>query len=205
MTQQGVDHLWRLIQADDTSAFEQLYERYWNVLYNTVYWRVCDEDIAKDIVQDLFITLWEKRKSIIINETLEGYLKVMARNKVLNHFKAAAIRQKHSQSAGHLITEINNTEDLVIANNINKYYHAAIGRLPEKMREIYILNKEKGLSIDEIADQLSLSVQTVKNQLTSAAKKIRAELEPLLDNPTFATGGSLLLLCSIMLQLKTAL
>jgi RNA polymerase sigma-70 factor (family 1) len=197
MAQQGVDHLWGLIQADNANAFEQLYELYWDALYNTVYWRVCDEDIAKDIVQDLFITLWEKRKSILIHETLEGYLKVMARNKVLNHFKAAATRQKHSQSAGHLITEVNSTEDLLIAKEVNRYYQAAIRRLPEKMREIYLLNKEKGLSIDEIADQLSLSAQTVKNQLTSAAKKIRAELEPLLNNPKLVSGCLVLLLAQL--------
>ncbi|AOM80103.1 RNA polymerase sigma factor [Pedobacter steynii] len=179
-----MEHLWHLVQKGDATAFGDIYDLHWETIYHTIYWRVCDEDIAKDLLQDIFISLWEKRESILITGSIEAYLRVMARNRVINHFKSESIRQGHTNAAGyHLPSSTYSTEELLAAKEMNEHYQRSITQLPEKMREIYILSREKGLDIEQISLHLSLSPQTVKNQLTAATKKIRAVLAPFMQNP----------------------
>lgn len=168
--------LWDLIQNNDSAtAFAELFDRYWEQLYNIVYWRVCDEQVSKDIVQDIFITIWVKRAFIHIEHSLEAYLKVAARNKVLNYFKSEAARNKHSNVAANFVTpQVHTPVEIIAAKDLSASFEAEVAHLPAKMREIFILNKEQGLTIEAIAYRLSLSRQTVKNQLTSASKKVRA-------------------------------
>jgi RNA polymerase sigma-70 factor (family 1) len=168
--------LWDLIQNKDSAkAFAQLYDRYWEQLYNIVYWRVCDEQVSKDIIQDVFITIWVKRTFIHIEHSLEAYLKVATRNKVLNYFKSEAARIKHSNvAAGFAAPQVQTPVEIIAAKDLSASFKAEVAHLPAKMREIFILNKEHGLTIEAIAYRLSLSRQTVKNQLTSASKKVRA-------------------------------
>lgn len=196
MTRLEEHNLWGTIQKGNVRAFEQLFHLYWESLYHNVYWRICDESIAKDIVQELFSHLWEKREQISINETVEGYLRIMARNKVLNYFKSEAIRKKHMGAAGYRPEEsVNTTEEILALKEVNSQYQGAIARLPEKMRQIYLLSAEEGRSIEEIARQLTLAPQTVKNQLTAAAKKIRIDLAPLLKSENASIQRFALFFC----------
>jgi RNA polymerase sigma-70 factor (family 1) len=174
-------HLWRLVKDGDTKAFSELYEKYWLLLYNAVYWRVCSEDAAKDIIQNVFISLWEKRSAIDIRENVEGYLKVAAKHSVLNYFKAEETRAKHYKHAVAAFTEgVNIIEETIRDKELNNIYREEIARLPEKMREIFVLSRQQGLTAEQIAVQLDLSPQTVKNQLTSALKKMRIRFGPYL-------------------------
>jgi RNA polymerase sigma-70 factor (family 1) len=172
--------LWELAREGNAKAFEELYDRYWHELYTTVYWRVCDEDIAKDIVQDIFITIWHKRDAIHIESSLQGYLKVAAKHKVLNYFKSEGIRVKHQSNAATLQADVTDTTtEILAAKELSVIYQKEIDLLPLKMREVFLLSREDNMSIEQIATNLALSPQTVKNQLTSALKKIRLRLEAL--------------------------
>lgn len=175
--------LWRSVQSGDVAAFNTLYDKHWEAIYHTIYWRVCDEDIAKDILQEVFIALWEKRAAIQIKDTVEGYLRTMAKNKIISFFRADSVRKGHTRSAGnHLPTASDTTSELLAGKEVRKHYEEAVSRLPDKMREIYLLNREQGNTIEQVSVQLSLSPQTVKNQLTAATKKIRLALAPLLTD-----------------------
>src|SRR6218665_2871097 len=145
---------WRQIKAGDSRAFAHIYDVLWEKIYNSVYWHVCDEDIAKDIVQDVFIDLWRKKEALDISDTIEGYLIIMARNKVLNHFRSETRRKLHTSSFGKSqSTESSpNTVDHNMAyKETYKLYINAIATLPGKMQEIYKLNKNEDLSTEEIS------------------------------------------------------
>lgn len=170
--------LWALVKQDDATAFETLYSRHWEKCYSISYWHLMEQESAKDLVQELFVDLWDKRKQIHIMETLEGYLKAAVRNRIYNHIRSMGIKKRHyntisqeSKESGYSTEELNNEREL------RRLYQDEIGKLPPKMKEIFTLNKEKGFSISQIAEQLSLSEQTIKNQLGNALKKIRSGLE----------------------------
>lgn len=159
-------------------AFEALYDRYWEKFYTISYWNLSDQESAKDLVQELFVDLWVKRKQIDINKTVEGYLKIAIRNRVFNLLRSRKIKEQHIDMAGRNMAAAGSViEEQHRAAELKKLYHQEIQKLPSKMKEVYLLVKEDSLSITEAAQKLSLSEQTVKNQLGSALKKIRSGLE----------------------------
>lgn len=170
--------LWALVKQDDATAFEVLYSRHWESCYTTCYWHLLEQEGAKDLVQELFVDLWDKRKQINIQETVEGYLKIAVRNRIYNYIRSLNIKKRHYDTIGQETRESGfSTEELNSERELRQLYQQEIGKLPPKMKEIFTLNKEKGLSITQIAAQLSLSEQTIKNQIGNALKKIRTGLE----------------------------
>lgn len=170
--------LWALVKQDDATAFEALYSRHWESCYTTCYWHLLEQEGAKDLVQELFVDLWDKRKQINIQETVEGYLKIAVRNRIYNYIRSLNIKKRHYDTIGLETRESGySTEELNSERELRQLYQQEIGKLPPKMKEIFTLNKEKGLSITQIAAQLSLSEQTIKNQIGNALKKIRTGLE----------------------------
>lgn len=170
--------LWALVKQDDATAFEALYNRHWEKCYTISYWHILEQESAKDLVQELFVDLWDKRKQINIQETVEGYLKIAVRNRIYNYIRSLNIKKKHYDALGQDARETGfSTEDLNNERELRRLYMDEIGKLPPKMKEIYTLSKEKGMSITQIAERLSLSEQTIKNQLGNALKKIRSGLE----------------------------
>lgn len=169
--------LWQLVRQDSLPAYGELYERYWETLYETAYWRLYDKDAAKDIVQEVFIYCWQKREQIQITESVEGYFRTAVRFKVLNYLKSEQARDKYSQLAGREIPEItHSTEETLAGSDLEASYRRELQRLPDKMREVFIDSRDHGLSVREIAEKRGLSEQTVKNQLSSALKKLREGL-----------------------------
>lgn len=170
--------LWRLVKQDDATAFEILYNRYWERSYKICYWHLLDQESAKDIVQELFVDLWVKREQINITETLEGYIKVALRNRVFNYIRSQTIKKKHNHNAAEQAPEAGlEVQERYQEKELRQLYLKEINKLPEKMKDVYTLNKEGGFSISEVAQKLSLSEQTVKNQLSNALKRIRSGLE----------------------------
>lgn len=170
--------LWLLVKQGDNLAFEEIYNRYWEKLYSQCYWHLMDQEGAKDIVQELFVHLWDKRNEIHIEQTMGGYFKIAIRNRIFNHIRSTIVKRNHLNAAGRHYDDANNsTEEKSKERELNRLYQEEIQKLPPKMKEVFTLNKEAGLSITEMAERFSVSEQTIKNQLTSALKKVRAGLE----------------------------
>jgi len=170
--------LWSLIRQNNKDAFVVIYNRYWEKVYTISYWHLYDQELAKDLVQDLFVDLWDKRHKIDIAETVEGYLNTAIKNRLFNHMRSNGVHKRYRQHIQQTSDEARySTEERSNARELKRLYHNEVQKLPDKMKEIYLLNKETGNSIAEIARHLSLSEQTVKNQLTNALKRIRTALE----------------------------
>lgn len=158
-------------------AFRQLFEKYWDDLYKIAYRRLSSTEDVKDILQEVFISLWNNRDKIKVEDNLGGYLYTSLRNKIFNHYEKHKVRLKALMHQSFNPVE---SEDLICSTLYTKELQAVIAMqvvaMPPQMRQIYLLSKEEQLSIAEITALLTLAPQTVKNQLHRALKRIRLSL-----------------------------
>jgi RNA polymerase sigma-70 factor (family 1) len=171
------NELWLIVIGGDVAAYAELYERYWETLFETAYWHLYDKAAAKDIVQEVFVYCWQKREQIHINESVIAYFRAAVRFKVLNHLKSETARERYQLLAGKALPVISyDTNDHMAMADLQASYRRELQRLPHKMREVFIDSRDHGLTIEEIAQKRAISPQTVKNQLSSALKKLREGL-----------------------------
>ena len=169
--------LWRLIsQEDDRAAFEQLYRRSLQALMGAIYKWSNDEAEAEDILQELFLDLWEKRSKIRIQNEVFSYLYSMARYKIFDRLREKQLSEKQVQAwtlvmqedaeltAAFRETELVDREALVSSE---------LAQLPAQMKKVYLLSAEQGKSIREISEELLVSPYTVKNHLQKIRKRLR--------------------------------
>jgi RNA polymerase sigma-70 factor (ECF subfamily) len=165
-----------LVKEEDRNAFVEIFDRYNKLLYSHVYNKLRDEDTSRDLVQDVFVALWEKR-DMIKNVNLSGYLFTMSRNKILNlvsHHKIvtdyATTIQNFAGVSGGLADE--RIREKQLAEIINKEINA----LPERMREVFLMSRFEHLSNREIAEKLNLSEQTVATHIKKSLRVLRQKI-----------------------------
>lgn len=166
------------IKEGDGSAFETLYQQNWQQLYIFAVKRLDDEEEAKDVVQEVFINLWTKRHNILIHQNVGGYLMQMTKNEIIRKVQQALRNQKKTEQYRlHIIPSLLQIYDRLDYKELEKHLQKEVGSLPNRQQQIYKLHNEEDLSIREIAENLEISEQTVKNQLVTANKKIRIALK----------------------------
>lgn len=162
-----------LMQRDDHDAFDILFDRYWRRLYHTAHARLNDRDTAQDIVQEIFIKLWQRRAAIKINSALEHYLQSAVRLRVISHFRS---KKATEVQLGHALDRINmlehSVESLTDYLDLEKTLQQAIDVMPEMLRKVYQLRSEH-LSVKAIAGELGLADQTVKNYISEVLRRLR--------------------------------
>ncbi|ASZ11199.1 sigma-70 family RNA polymerase sigma factor [Chitinophaga pendula] len=172
--------LWAQVKRGDTASFTCLFERYWDEMFSMAYRRLADEATAKDFVQNIFIHTWENRQQITVEDKLSPYLFTALKYSVIRH-----IYREAKQGTTDLPLSIYSLPDETEQKKQDHYefdklkdkVQSEIAAMPDKMREVFTLSYEKELSIREIALQLSISEQTVKNQLHNALKRLRCRLQ----------------------------
>jgi len=178
-TQPLTEDLLSSLKDGDHSAMEYLYQTYWEVVLDAAYKRVRDEEIAQDITQEIFISVWENREQLHINSSFEAWLKGAVKYKVINYFKSSIVKEKYQEDLVQLMgnqAESSSAESMIMLKELNRQLDHAMLELPEKMRVIFAMSRRQQKSAKEISDELNLSVQTVKNQLSAALKLIRKKL-----------------------------
>lgn len=170
--------LLELSAKDNQQAFDTLYSRHWEDMYKTAFFILKDTDSCKDIVQDIFIWLWEHRTTVqVLN--LKSYLRAAIKFKVANYIRSGNIRDSFfHELAGLQFSPLVPAEDPAEFKQLKAIVLQAIANLPDKCRKIYQLSREEDLSNQEIADQLHISVKTVENQMTIALHRVRQATEP---------------------------
>ncbi|QHS59571.1 RNA polymerase sigma factor [Chitinophaga agri] len=168
--------LLQLLKEDDTAAFEILYNRYWKSLYTRACQRV-DPDDAKDLVQEVMLSLWRRRQEIPSFKEGEftKYLHAAIKYRVISHYAFSTAEIKKLSFFD--ILDSQETNDLLETKELSANIAAAVGQLPARMQEIFRMSREEDLSIAEIARRLNISEQTVKNQLTDALRRVRNSLK----------------------------
>nr|WP_278622611.1 RNA polymerase sigma-70 factor [Parabacteroides gordonii] len=163
------------IGNDDYTSYNRLFVRYYSRLCCYVYRLLGEKEDAEDVVQELFLTLWNNRKKIAIVENVSGYLYKMARNLALNHIRTQTnyktILDNQEEQLPYYEENSLETEEFRMA------LYDCINLLPGRCKEVLLLHRIKGLKQKEIADQLSISVKTIKNQIWASLQRLKKCLE----------------------------
>ncbi|MBB2149259.1 RNA polymerase sigma factor [Pedobacter gandavensis] len=166
-----------LLRVGDKYAYTEIYNRHKNLLQNHLYKKLGDLELVKDVLQDLFVKLWDQKSELPITDNLPGYLFSAARNRVFNHLSRQQVASKYISSLHTFINEDNYITDLAIREKeFAKIIRQEIEALPAKMREVFLLSRDGHFSHEEIAKQLGISPQTVSKQISNALKTLRLRL-----------------------------
>lgn len=158
------------------SEFKQIYQLYFNSLCAFAYRYVQDISLVEDLVQETFIAFWEKRSGFTELQAIRSYLYTSVRNKCLNHLKHVEVQQKHKSTLQYQLEQEPSFQQHVIEEETFNNLFQEIKNLPDAAREIMLLALN-GLKNPEIAEELNISVNTVKTQKKIAYSKLKSKLK----------------------------
>ena len=167
------------LKEGNLQAYNELFDRYGKRLYHFSIDYLKSAEDAEEIVQEVFLKIWDNREELSADKSFESYLFTIARNGILN-----TIRKSRSEQSYMNYVKVHPGKNVLLDeeldfNELDKAYHKAIGKLSLRRKEIYLLSKEQSLSNAEIATKMNISVKTVENQMTSALSEIRKNLRSL--------------------------
>ncbi|RKR79920.1 RNA polymerase sigma-70 factor (ECF subfamily) [Mucilaginibacter gracilis] len=166
-----------LLKDDSQSAYTEIYDRYQGLLYIYACKITKDESEAEDIVQEVFFYLWDKRHAISFQTSLSSYLYSAVRYKFFNLLDHKKVRANYAESFQKFMNDEPIQADYMVRErDFVKLIEKEIALLPQKMREVFELSRKHQLSRKEIAQKLSISEKTVKNQVSNALKELRIKL-----------------------------
>lgn len=181
-----------MTESELHSRFGRMFRLHWESFFLLACRKVGSSETAKDLVQEAFITLWDRRELLSDESKIPGFLYGVLRNKILQLFEKNEVRLRYVlETARTEPEEAASAHKQLIEKEVAEVIQQAMAGLPSRMKEIYVLKKEKGYSVRQIAGLLNLSEQTVKNQLHLALKRLRAQLSnyhrPLVKTLAIAT------------------
>jgi RNA polymerase sigma-70 factor (ECF subfamily) len=169
------DQLLPLIREGDAVAFDVLYQRHWQALYAVARNILRSTELAKDIVQEVFASFWQRRSDLEIIYP-KAYLQQAVRNQVLNAIRANKADDGFYQRLAEVSREIVE-ENPLIFKELRHILADLIGSLPEDCRMVFHLSREEELTYNQIADYLNISVKTVEKKMSRSLRIIRSRLD----------------------------
>ncbi|WP_288205328.1 RNA polymerase sigma-70 factor [uncultured Parabacteroides sp.] len=168
------EQLLSLLKRSNENAFTVIYNRYNRLLYVLAYKYLKDKDVAKDIVQQIFLKLWEIRETLIINVNLKNYLHTMLKNYTLNEIRnnLTALEKNYEMAQSPIEYENEILSRLEEKEQMIALYHAING-LPEQKKIVCLYKLQGNLSNQEIAKKMQISIPTVKTHYAQAIKILR--------------------------------
>jgi RNA polymerase sigma-70 factor (family 1) len=154
--------------------FSEIFRQHEHKLYTLALKLTKSDQLAKDIIQDVFLKLWDQRYLISSIINIEAWLYRVTENKIIDFLRKASADNRLKEKIWDQLQQIvNESEQYLAAKEYNQIILKAIDQLPPQRKLIYQLNKENGMNYREIADELHLSKHTVKNQLSTAVQSVR--------------------------------
>ncbi|MCW0484553.1 RNA polymerase sigma-70 factor [Gaoshiqia sediminis] len=170
----GDDLFLERLKAGDRNAFTLLFEYYYTGLVVFADHHLHDMELAEDIVQSAFVRLWENRQAIK-SPSVRYYLASAVKNNCIDLIRKNETQRKYAQRLS--FQETDHGQDFWAESELQQMIETAIGNLPQRCREIFILSRYEGLKSHEIAQKLQLSQRTVETQITNALKILRKDLK----------------------------
>jgi RNA polymerase sigma-70 factor (family 1) len=162
------------LKKNNISAFNTLYSNFSKPLYLYLLQKLKDPDICNDVLQDLFVNIWEKRESLHIDTSLKAYLYQAARYKIIDIYRSDVQYQRYlADLAGYLMVDPVSITDRIDNRKKLQEIETVVNNMPERMREIFILSRFEHQTTRDIATKTNLSPQTVKNQISKALRLLR--------------------------------
>lgn len=175
-----------LFENGDRLAYAEIFERYSRVLLRHAFRLLNSKSEAEDVVQEVFVLLWEKRENLHLNGALSSYLYSSVRNRIFNLLSHQKVVLKYAESFNQFtVSGYNVTEDAIRERELATLIEQEIDLLPQRMREVFLLNKKQGLSYAQIGEQLDISPETAKQQVYKATKILKPKIDKFLSTFPF--------------------
>ncbi|MEM0939838.1 MAG: RNA polymerase sigma-70 factor [Bacteroidota bacterium] len=165
------------LSINSDESFERIYNTHFRRLFSIAYGILKQQEKAEGIVHDVFLSLWERKDKITINESLEGYLVKATKLAVMEYMRTRAIRDKHHEiiAARSHINE-NSVELEMGASELKERIEFLVNNLPPKAKKVYRLSREEGKNNKEISVLMAIAEKTVESHLTKALSFLRSNL-----------------------------
>lgn len=170
--------------GNDLIFFEKLFKEYYPVLKLYASRYVNNNEVAEDIVQDVFFHVWENRNAIDFSAPMRPYLFKAIFNKSLNHSRSKYVKRNVSIEENidyyiekHIHSSVLPQEESLLLKEINTEINNCVNQLPEQCKKVFVLSRNIGLANKDIAAQLGLSVKTVEKHITKALKELKSHLK----------------------------
>lgn len=162
------------IAEGDKDAFKQLYDHYWNDIYYVALGFLKSPEWSQDIIQEVFIKIWQKRATLTSIEQFKSYIFIIARNELISALRQKMRTDGQQDRYRQLLPEQYTSADQSLAvRELETQIGEAVQQLPEQQQRIFRMTRQEGLSHDEIADQLGIARKTVANNITKTLNHIR--------------------------------
>lgn len=193
---QHTDHdLFRLIAADNETAFSELFRRYDKRIYPFVLKMIRTPDLAEEITHEIFIKIWRHRKKLPEIDQPEAYILTIAARHTLDQIKKRLNENKMLQGlSASKVRSHNDTEEKLLVRDRAALVQQAVDQLPPQQKTVYELSRLEGLNYEQIAQRLQISPNTVRNHLVKALGSIRDYMKEQDELPATILACVLLLL-----------
>lgn len=169
--------IFEAIKRDDHGAYEMVFRGYYRSMTAYAFRFLCNLTDSENIVQDVFLRLWQKRREIMITSSLKNYLFKSVKNHCINYLEHEKIKTGYQSMVIQNESDRSDYSEFFLEFGLIKKIEAAIASLPEKRQQIFRLAREEGLKYREIADRLNISTKTVETQMTLSLKQLRESLK----------------------------
>lgn len=164
------------IKQGNEDTFRQIFHAYYEGLCQYAFTLLRDMDDAEDVVQAMFLKIWEKRETLTITHTLKSYLYKSIYHQCINQFDRRAVRTKFQEQKAAVGFPAVQQPD-VFPNELEERITIAINTLPKQCRTIFMMSRYQEMKYSEIAEALGISVNTIENQISKALKLLRTHFD----------------------------
>ncbi|MCW3804472.1 RNA polymerase sigma factor [Plebeiibacterium marinum] len=166
------------LKEGDIKAYEHIYNYYSESLYHFAYSYLKNPSESEEIVQEVFVRIWEIREGIDENKSFKSFLYKMTVNKVYNQMKHQVVEQKYEKYLmNYYQASANLPEESLQYKELNQKIQVLLEKLPDQQRNIFNLSRIEGLTNPKISEKLGLSIRTVENQIYRATKYLKQHLK----------------------------
>jgi RNA polymerase sigma-70 factor (ECF subfamily) len=171
-------HIAPTLNVSSKEGFEWLYNTYWEKVFAVCYHGSEDVHLAKEMTQDIFKSIWERRETLVIEKSYEHYLVRSAKLKVAEHFRNQASRKKHLNNATKDFCEAANcTEQDVCYSMLVEELDLLVDQLPCQCRNVFNMSRNQGMTNKEIAEKLQISQRAVEYHISKALTFLKKNMK----------------------------
>ncbi len=164
------------LKKGDKEAFKIIYNAYWNKVFYFSQLYLTDSYELEEVVQEVFIKLWEIRERIDEEKSLDGFLFIITKNKIFNQARRSLNEKAFMQTLKQAEAISQDIEKQIVASDLSEYINKLITLLPPRQRKTFIMSRKEGLSNKEIAEKLSISEKGVERNIYLALKFLKKQL-----------------------------
>ncbi|MEM1336687.1 MAG: sigma-70 family RNA polymerase sigma factor [Bacteroidota bacterium] len=159
-------------------GYEKLYNKFFEKMHSIAYAKTNSNEIAENLVQEIFLSIWERKNKLVFKESAERYLMRALSSKIIDHYRAKAIRQKHLEAEKLKSSQtLATTEENLEFGELEVRLKLLVNELPEKSQKIFKLSREFGMTNRDISKHLAIPERTISTHLSKTISHLKSHLK----------------------------